>query len=117
MVPDLVVLEVLERQRVEPAELGVEVAVEGEERFEAVQPHGVVRRVLGDDVGGEEQDAGRLFIGGHDGAKVGHRFGVGGWVGDCGEGGEGGGAGAVEEGDRGDVGPEGGDSVFGGHGG
>ena len=109
--PDLVVLEVLERDAVEPAELGVEVAVEGDERFEAVQPDGVVGGVLSDDVGGEREDAGGVLVGRHDGAEVAHGFGVEGWVGDCGEGGEG--AGALVEGDGCYVGPERGEGVFG----
>ena len=60
-------------------------------------------RVHGYDVCGEVEDAGGMFVEGHDGAEVGGCFAVGFRVGDCCEGVE-----AIVEGDGEDVGPGGG---------
>lgn len=75
-VPDLVVLEVLERDLVEPFELLEQVALDGEDDGGAVEPDGVVGRVHANDVAGELEDSFGSLVLGHDGAEVGHGLAV-----------------------------------------
>lgn len=70
VVPDLVVLLVLEGHLVEPGHLVQQGNVERLHDGEPVQPDRVVCRVHGDDVLGEFQAARRVFLGDHDGAEV-----------------------------------------------
>lgn len=76
LVPDLVVLEVLERNLVEPVKLLEQVALDGEDDGGAVEPHGVVGGVHADDVPGELEDSFGFLVLGHDGAEVGHGLAV-----------------------------------------
>ena len=103
MVPDLVVLQVLDAHRLQPAELGVDVLVQLLQDLGPVQPDGVVCRVHGDDVVRQVQAALRVFVDRHDGAQVGHGLAVFLGVGDGCEGGAG--PGAFVERDGCDVGP------------
>lgn len=68
VVPDLVVLQVVERDGVEPGDFLGDGQVQRGDDLEAVEPDGVVRRVEGDDVRGETERARGVFGRGHDGA-------------------------------------------------
>lgn len=70
VVPDLVVLEIVHGDAVEPFDLVQNGEVEGGDDFEAVEPDGVVGWVHADDALGEAERARGVFLCGHDGAKV-----------------------------------------------
>lgn len=70
VVPDLVVLEVVQGHVVEPLDLIRDGELEGGDNFEAVEPDGVVAWVHGDDMLCEAEAARRVLLRGHDGAEV-----------------------------------------------
>lgn len=70
VVPDLVVLEVVQGDVVEPLDFIGDGELEGRDDFEAVEPDGVVAWVHGDDMLGEAEAARGVFLRGHDGAEV-----------------------------------------------
>lgn len=70
VVPDLVVLEVVHGDAIEPLDLVQHGEVEGGDDFEAVEPDGVVGWVHADDALGETETTRGVLLCGHDGAKV-----------------------------------------------
>ena len=74
VVPDLVVLEVVEGGLVEPLELVQQRHVEVLDVGEAIQPDGVVCRVHGDDMLRQLEAARAVFLRGHDCPQIGHRY-------------------------------------------
>ena len=75
-IPDLIVLEVLEGDFVEPFQFLEQVALDSENDGGAVEPDSIMSRIHLNDIRCKAEDPLRLFIVCHDGSKVGHGFAV-----------------------------------------